>query len=82
MKRADLGPNLTAKRPRKREFLDEMHRVVQYVVLVAAVRPFAPEGKRRRPPFAAEPMLRLHSMRQWFGPSEPATEEAPHDVAL
>ena len=82
MKRADLGPKLTAKRPRKRVFLDEMHRVVPYVVLVAAVRPFAPEGKRRRPPFAAEPMLRLHSMRQWFGPSEPATEEAPHDVAL
>ena len=81
MKRADLGPNLKAKRPRKREFLDEMHRVVPYVVLVAAVRPFAPEGRRGRPPFAAEPMLRLHSIRQWFGPSEPAMEEALHDVA-
>ena len=81
MKRADLGPNLTAKRPRKREFFDEMHRWVPGVAPVVPVRPLAPEGKRRRPPFAAEPMLRLHSIRQWFGPSEPAMEKALHDVA-
>ena len=59
-----------------------MHRWVPGVAPVAPVRPFAPESKRGRPPFAAEPMLRLHLMQQWFGPSEPAMEVVLHDAAL
>ena len=82
MKQADLGLNLTSKRTRKREFLDEMNRVVPWSDLVALVRPFAPEGRRGRPPFAVETMLRLHFMQQWFGLSDPAMEEALHDVPL
>ena len=82
MKQADLGLNLTAKRTRKREFLDETDRVVPWAELVALVTPFAPEGRRGRPPFAVETMLRLHFMQQWFGLSDPAMEEALHDVAL
>ena len=50
MKQADLGLNLTAKRTRKREFLDEMDRVVPWAELVSLVTPFAPEGRRGRPP--------------------------------
>ena len=73
MKQADLGQNLTAKRTRKREFLDEMNRVVPWAELVALVAPFAPDGKRGRPPFAVETMLRLHFMQQWFGLSDPLT---------
>jgi IS5 family transposase len=82
MKQADLGLNLTSKRTRKREFLDEMNRVVPWSDLVALVAPFAPEGRRGRPPFAVETMLRLHFMQQWFGLSDPAMEEALHDVPL
>jgi transposase, IS5 family len=82
MKQGDLGLNLTAKRTRKREFLDEMNRVVPWAELVALVAPFAPDGKRGRPPFAVETMLRLHFMQQWFGLSDPAMEEALHDVPL
>jgi transposase, IS5 family len=82
MKQADLGLNLTSKRTRKREFLDEMNRVVPWADLVALVTPFAPEGKKGRPPFAVETMLRLHFMQQWFGLSDPAMEEALHDVPL
>jgi IS5 family transposase len=82
MKQADLGLNLTSKRTRKREFLDEMNRVVPWFDLVALVTPFAPEGRRGRPPFAVETMLRLHFMQQWFGLSDPAMEEALHDVPL
>jgi len=82
MKQADLGLNLTAKRTRKREFLDEMNRVVPWADLVTLVTPFAPEGRRGRPPFAVETMLRLHFMQQWFGLSDPAMEEALHDVPL
>lgn len=82
MKQADLGLNLTSKRTRKREFLDEMNRVVPWSELVALVASFAPEGRRGRPPFAVEAMLRIHFMQQWFGLSDPAMEEALHDVPL
>jgi IS5 family transposase len=82
MKQTDLGLNLGTKRTRKREFLDEMNRVVPWAELVALIAPFAPEGKRGRPPFATETMLRIHFMQQWFTLSDPAMEEALHDVAL
>ena len=82
MKQADLGLNLTAKRTRKREFLDEMNLVVPWAELVALVSPFAPEGKKGRPPFAVQTMLRIHFMQQWFTLSDPGMEEALHDVPL
>jgi IS5 family transposase len=82
MKQADLGLNLSTKRTRKREFLDEMNRVVPWAALVALVTPHAPAGRRGRPPFPAETMLRIHFMQQWFGLSDPAMEEALFDVPL
>ncbi|NJK42330.1 MAG: IS5 family transposase [Aquincola sp.] len=82
MKQIDLGLNLTTKRTRKRAFLDEMNRVVPWADLVALVAPFAPEGKKGRPPFSVETMLRIHFMQQWFGLSDPAMEEALHDTPM
>ena len=82
MKQADLGLNLLIKRTRKRECLDEMNRVVPWAELVALVSSFAPVGKKGRPPFAITTMLRIHFMQQWFGLSDPAIEEALHDVPL
>jgi IS5 family transposase len=82
MKQADLGVNLSTKRTRKREFLDEMNRVLPWAALVALVTPHAPPGRRGRPPFPVETMLRIHFMQQWFGLSDPATEEALFDVPL
>ncbi|WP_425415608.1 IS5 family transposase [Oryzisolibacter propanilivorax] len=81
-KQADLGLNLTIKRTRKREFLTEMERVVPWAALVGLIAPYAPEGKRGRPPFAVETMLRIHFMQQWFTLSDPAMEESLHDVPL
>ena len=82
MKQADLGLNLTTKRTRKREFLAQMERVVPWAALVQLVTPHAPEGRKGRPPFSVETMLRVHFMQQWFTLSDPAMEEALHDVAL
>ena len=82
MKQADLGLNLTTKRTRKREFLDEMNQVVPWAALVELVAPYAPEGKRGRPPFSVETMLRAHFMQQWFTLSDPAMEEALHDTPV
>ena len=82
MKQADLGLSLTTKRTRKREFLAQMERVVPWAALVDLVAPHAPEGKKGRPPFPVQTMLRIHFMQQWFTLSDPAMEEALHDIAL
>jgi IS5 family transposase len=79
---ATAGFELSAKRTRKREFLDEMNLVVPWAELVGLIEPHAPAGKTGRPPFAVETMLRIHFMQQWFGLSDPAMEEALHDVPL
>ena len=82
MKQHSLGLGVTAKRTRRREFLDEMEKVVPWADLVALVMPYLPEGKRGRPPFLPETMLRIHFMQQWFALSDPAMEEALHDMPV
>jgi IS5 family transposase len=77
-----LGLNLSTKRTRKREFLDEMDRVVPWSALVQIVEPHSPRARTGRPPFSVETMLRIHYLQQWFGLSDPAMEEALHDVPL
>ncbi|MBZ8142981.1 IS5/IS1182 family transposase, partial [Rubrivivax gelatinosus] len=74
--------DLSTKKTRKREFLEEMDRVVPWAALVEIVQPHYPRAKTRRPPFALETMLRIHYLQQWFGLSDPAMEEALHDVPL
>lgn len=82
MKQSSLGLGASTKRTRRREFLDEMDRVVPWTDLVGEIAPFMPEGKRGRPPFPVESLLRIHFMQQWFTLSDPAMEEALHDVPL
>ncbi|MFN5348717.1 MAG: IS5 family transposase [Polaromonas sp.] len=79
---ATNGFELISKRTRKREFLDEMNLVVPWTELIALIEPHAPSGKTGRPPFAVATMLRIHFLQQWFGLSDPAMEEALHDVPL
>ena len=63
MSLGESGFDRKTKRTRKREFLDEMERVVPWQALVELINPYAPEGKRGRPPFAVETMLRAYSTR-------------------
>ena len=82
---ATTGFELVTKRTRKRVFLDEMSLVVPWTKLVGLIRPFAASStgvKGGRPSFAVETMLRIHFLQQWFGLSDPAMEEALHDVSL
>jgi IS5 family transposase len=79
---ATAGFELTTKRTREREFLDEMNLMVPWSELVGLIQLHAPAGKTGRPPFAVETMLCIHFMQQWFGLSDPAIEEALHDVPL
>ena len=57
-----------------------MERAVPWNVLVEIIEPYWPKSKTGRPPFAIETMLRIHYMQQWFGLSDPAMEQALHDV--
>jgi IS5 family transposase len=82
MKQLGLGLNLSTKRTRKREFLDEMDRVVPWTALVQVVEPYYPKAKTGRPPFGIETMLRIHYLQLWFALSDPAMEEALHDMPV
>lgn len=77
-----LGLNLSTKKTPKRELLDEMDQVLPWSALVQIVEPHSPRAKTGRPPFAIETRLRIHYLQQWFGLSDPAMEEALHDVPL
>ncbi|SMG61314.1 IS5 family transposase [Paraburkholderia susongensis] len=82
MTQPGLGLDLSTKRTRKREFLDEMRRVVPWSRLIALIEPHYPVGKTGRPPFPIATMLQIHFMQQWFGLSDPAMEEALYDVPM
>lgn len=60
MKQLGLGLNLSTKKTRKREFLEEMERVVPWALLVQIVDPHYPKAKTGRPPFGIEMLLRTH----------------------
>ncbi|MGF6836153.1 IS5 family transposase [Paraburkholderia youngii] len=82
MTQLGLGLDLSTKRTRKREFLDEMRRVVPWSRLIALIEPHYPRGKTGRSPFPIATMPQIHFMQQWFGLSDPAMEEALYDVPL
>ncbi len=83
MKQADLGLNLSSRRTRKREFLEQMDRVVPWAALIGLIEPaYGKKSGVGRPPFALASMLRIHVLQQWFALSDPAMEEALFDVPL
>ena len=82
MKQAALDLSLSVKKTRKREFLEQMDKVVPWAALVELIAPYYPEGKKGRPPFSLESMLRTHFMQQWFTLSDPGMEEAFFDTPL
>ena len=85
MKQLGLSAPVFIKKPKrtKREkFLDEMEQVVPWQRWVDRIAPHYPVVGRGRRPFPLETMLRIHLMQQWFGYSDPAMEEALHEVPL
>ena len=82
MKQTALALNLSVKKTRKRELLEQMEKVVPWAALVECIASFYPEGKAGRPPFSLQTMLRIHFMQQWFTLSDPAMEEAFFDTPV
>ena len=70
------------KQTRKAVFLAEMETVVPWSRLESLIEPFYPKKGNGRPPMPLGTMLRIHFLQQWFGYSDPAMEEALHDVPL
>ena len=67
---------------RKAEFLAEMNTVVPWSRLEGLIEPVDPKAGRGRRPTPLSVMLRIHFMQHWFGYSDPAMEEALHDIPL
>lgn len=67
---------------RKAEFLAEMNAVVPWSRLEGLIEPVYPKAGRGRRPTPLSVMLRIHFMQHWFGYSDPAMEEALHDIPL
>ena len=67
---------------RKAEFLAEMNVVVPWSRLEGLIRPVYPKAGRGRRPTPLSVMLRIHFLQHWFGYSDPAMEEALHDMPL
>ena len=59
-----------------------MNLVVHRTELTGLIKPFAHASKTGRPPFPLATMLRIHFKRQWFDLSDPAMEDALHEMAL
>jgi len=79
---ADNGFELATKKTRKRVFLEEMNGVVPWARLVVVIQGYAPTAKSGRPPFPIEVMLRIHFLQLWNNYSDPAIEEALHDMPV
>ena len=85
MDQITLGLDPLPKKTRKQVFLDEMNQVVPWATLVSLIQPHARGAHQAlggRPPFPIETMLRIHFMQQWFALSDPAMEEALHDMPV
>ena len=64
MKQCGLGLNRSTKKMHKREFLEEMDRVVPWPVPVHIVEPHVPKAKTGRPPLGIQTMPRVHCLQQ------------------
>ena len=67
---------------RKAEFLGEMNTVVPWSRLEGLIELVYPKAGRGRRPIPLSMMLRIHFDQHWFGYSDPAMEEALHDIPL
>jgi len=79
---AGSGVEIATKKTRKRIFMEEMNAVVLCALLVGIVQRYAPVAKSVRPPIPVETMLRIHFLQLWNNYSDPAMEEALHDMAV
>ena len=79
---AETGYERRPKTTKRQRFLTEMDAVIPWARLTTLVDPVQPKMTARggQISYAAETMLRIHFMQQWFALSDPGMEEALHDI--
>jgi transposase, IS5 family len=70
------------KLTRRASFLAEMEQIVPWSRFEALIKPFYPTAGNGRRPYPLATMVRIHLLQQWYGYSDPAMEEALHDIPL
>ena len=70
------------KTTRREAFLAEMERVIPWQRLEALIEPVYPTAGNGRRPYPLRTMLRIHLLQHWYGYSDPAMEDALHEVPL
>lgn len=65
------------KKARKREFLEQMDKVVPWQALIDLIAPYYPEGKKGRPPFSLATIARDAGISASAGMKNGATEGQP-----
>ncbi|KTB95120.1 hypothetical protein AO073_14775 [Pseudomonas syringae ICMP 11293] len=69
------------KQTHREIFLAEMEQVVPWQQLLGLIAPHYPvSGRPGRQPYALATMLRIHLLQQWYALSDPAMEEALHEI--
>ncbi|TWR29165.1 IS5 family transposase, partial [Xanthomonas vasicola] len=69
------------KQTRREIFLAEMEQVIPWQQLLGLIAPHYPvSGRPGRQPYALATMLRIHLLQQWYALSDPAMEEALHEI--
>ena len=70
------------KATRREAFLAEMERIVPWRRLEELIEPFYPKAGNGRRPYPLGTMLRVHFLQHWYGYSDPAMEDALHDIPV
>src|SRR6185437_1115669 len=70
------------KTTRREAFLAEMERIIPWQRLEALIEPVYPTAGNGRRPNPLGTMLRIHLLQHWYGYSDPAMEDALHEVPL
>ncbi|MFP6915901.1 transposase, partial [Xanthomonas hortorum] len=69
------------KQTRRAIFLAEMEQVVPWQQLLGLIAPHYPvSGRPGRQPYVLATILRIHLLQQWYALSDPAMEEALHEI--
>jgi IS5 family transposase len=77
---SDLAYETKKKITRKERFLGEMDRLLPWKRLMKPILKKYPKAGNGRPPIAAETMLRIYFMQQWYGLSHPGMEDSLYDI--
>jgi len=77
---ASLAYDHKKKRTRREKFLGEMDQGIPWGARLNILRKHYPKAGNGRQPMPLERMLRIYSLQQWYGLSDPGVEDALYDI--